>query len=270
MTNEDARNFIKVISKGYKERKRKHELYSSDDSIPERIIEVYLSSVVKPQFKNIVDSYKKKYIYNESRVENNTTRAEKMGLGEVYDYISKFDFSKDKFNIFVQSLLIHQKLYSKCPNPSFGGSLRDGQAILKDTPYEVMEAEEAKRYFNTFIASSDFIFEAFNEEDYFRYINECIILSVKLIQAQPFSDGNKRTFRALLNLLFKRINIPPIYIDIDEREEYKKALFEAIEHKKYDTIIRFYYYKICDAIVELDVNNSELNDNINIKYLAKK
>lgn len=266
MTNEEARLFISVISKGYKDRKRKHELYSSDDLIPEKIIEVYMNSVQKPQFNNLVDSYKKKYIYNEARIEKNTTKEEQKGLGEVYDYISNFDFDKDKFNIFIQSMLIHQKLYSKCPNPSFGGTLRDDQAILKDTTVNVMDAVEAKKYFNSFIASSDFIFDSYLKSDYFRYINECIILNVKLIAAQPFIDGNKRTFRALLNLLLKRINIPPIYIDLHEREEYKKALFDAIENNNYESIVRFYYYKICDAIVELDVDNSELNKVIKIDY----
>lgn len=266
MNNQEAREIISVLSKGYKLRKNTNNLYTQNDFIPQRIIQVYDNSVEKPQFKNIVESYKKKYIYNEARVEKNITREEQAGLGEVYDYISNFDYEKNNFNIFVSAMLIHQKLYSKCPNSSFGGKLRDNQAIMKGTYIDVMPATEAKKYFNSFILNSLFIFEPLEKGDIFEYINICIITIVNLIKAQPFIDGNKRTFRALLNLMLKRINIPPIYIDIEEREEYKKALLEAMINNNYDTIIRFYYYKICDAIVELDVNNSELKEDVEIYF----
>lgn len=113
--------------------------------------------------------------------------------------------------------------------------------------------QEAKRYFNGFITNSDFIFEPLNENDIFSYIEGCIVLTVKLIKAQPFIDGNKRPFRALLNLLFKKIDIPPIYIETFEIPEYKNCLLKAMIDDSYDSIIKFYYYKICDSIVELDV-----------------
>ncbi len=78
---------------------------------------------------------------------------------------------------------------------------------------------------------------------------------------QPFIDGNKRTFRALLNLLLKKIKIPPINIEIEETSIYKDALLEAIIRNDYSRIINFYYYKICDAIITLDIENlTELED----------
>lgn len=89
-----------------------------------------------------------------------------------------------------------------------------------------------------------------------------------LIKVQPFADGNKRTFRALLNLLLKRINIPPIYIELDEALSYKNALFKAIKENDYSDIINFYYYKICEAIViTLDIDKSIIKiDNQELKY----
>jgi len=208
----------------------------------------------KSDFKKIISKFKEKYIFNESRIDNTDTEEEKNGLGEVYDYISTFDYDTQKFDIFIQSLLIHQKLYSKCPGKSFGGSLREGQAILKGIVYDVMTAEEAKKYFNGFINNSNFIFEPLEENDIFAYIEGCVKLSADLIKAQPFADGNKRTFRALLNLLLKKIGLPPIYIEPQEIGEYKKALFIAITEENYDSLIKFYYYKICDSIIELDIS----------------
>jgi hypothetical protein len=48
-------------------------------------------------------------------------------------------------------------------------------------------------------------------------------------------------------------NIPPVYIKTGERDEYKKALYTAFKEHKYDQIIGFYLFKICDSIYELDI-----------------
>jgi Fic family protein len=121
----------------------------------------------------------------------------------------------------------------------------------------------AQKEFNSLIPISDSIFELLNIEagrGYFNYIDDCIIMSTQLIEMQPFQDGNKRVFRALLNLLFKKINIPPIFILEEEKDVYKSALLAAIKDKDYTKIINFYYYKICDAIVSLDINHSVIKD----------
>lgn len=260
MSDYDAREYIQLIFDCYKKRKIEHRLYEDNNFVTSSIISAYIKYVEKPKFSIIVDQYKKSYIHNESRVENNSSLEEKLGLGIVYDYINSFDFERDNFNIFVTSLNIHCKLYSQCPYSSFGGKLRDTTAYLEDTNIEVMDPSSAKKYFNDLIQKSDNIFLKLNNNDILGYINDCIIQTVDLIKVQPFTDGNKRTFRAILNLLFKKINIPPIYIEKHERGIYKKALIEAMKNMNYSNIINFYYYKICDSIITLDINNSLIVD----------
>lgn len=260
MNNEEARFFIKKMMEGYKKRKKEGNLYSSDNFIPENIITTYYGFVDKPKFSYIIKEYKKEFIFNEARVETNISKEEQMGLGEIYDYIENFDFSKDYFNIFVTSLLLHQKLYSKCPDPSFGGNLRDTDPIMYDLNMEIPTASEAKRIFNSYISSSNDIFKPLENNDIFGYINNCVILVTDLIKLQPFADGNKRTFRALLSLLLKKIDIPPIYVEVTEREEYKECLIRGMKYNDYTSIIRFYYYKICDAIMTLDIEKSHIHE----------
>lgn len=75
--------------------------------------------------------------------------------------------------------------------------------------------------------------------------------------------------RALTNLLFKLANIPPIYVKLSERDNYLKAMSYALEKENYSQIREFYYYKICDSILELDVNDKINKEPTLIKIKSK-
>ncbi len=220
------------------------------------IVEEYYKFDKKRIYAQILEEYKVRYIYNESKVEGNVTKEEKMGIATVYDYISDFNFDTDYFNIFTTSLIIHQKLYSHCPGEGFGGSLRDTQAILKDTCIEVMSAEEAQIFFNEFITKSDEIFLSLKKGNILKYIENCITVTTELIKAQPFADGNKRTFRSLLNLLLKKVTLPPVYIPSYLNQKYKDVLLKAMQDGNYIGLYNFYYERIEDAIKELALDKS--------------
>ena len=264
MDNHETRQFIHSIFEGYKKRKKENQLYDIDSKIPENIITTYYEYTDKISFKEIVENFKQKFIYNESRVERNISMEEQDGLSEVYDYINTFDFNKDNFNIFVQGLCIHQKLYSKCKETSFGGKLRDTEAYLYDSNVEVLPPKDAIKFFQKFLGDSNKIMNSLKEKDIFEYINGSIKITTELIKAQPFFDGNKRTFRALLNLMFKYRGLPPVYITVDERDEYKSALLKAMIDDDYSSLNKFYYYKICDSIYELDIEPSLQKEKTNV------
>ena len=134
----NSKEFLQRIEEGYNKRRNNNIKDISMLSL-KKVIEAYYTYVEKPEFSILVEEYKANYIYNESRVERNMTPEEQMGLGEIYDYISKFDFSRDNFNIFITSMIIHHKLYSKCPESSYGGKLRDSNVYLFDTNIEVVD-----------------------------------------------------------------------------------------------------------------------------------
>lgn len=264
----DANKYIMhCLFEDYKNKKKENKLYSYDFSIPKIIISKYLELVEKPSFKNMISIYKRNYITCESNVEPNVSECELQGLSDVYDYILNYDFNKNQFNVFVASMMIHHRLYSHCGDGSFGGRLRESEAILKNLNIDIASPEEARKIFNEYIPKKDFILEKLKNGDTFGYIEDCIKLNADLIKLQPFGDGNKRTFRALTNLLLKPLNIPPIYIQKKERLEYKNALIKAMQDNDYSEIIGFYYYKICDSIITMDLENSKI---IEDKGIQKK
>ena len=269
MTPEVAQEFISIAFEGYKRRKRLGTLYNVGKEVPCLLIYIYYSYIKTPQFNEIYDKFKRRYILNENKLEEVHSKKEREGLGLVYDFISNFD-ENNWSNIYL-ILQIHQILYSKVDYPEFGGNFRTENCFISSsdvptTPYDMISTEIAGLYqeFDELANRAKEIKKEKDASNLINYINDVIKLKCKLIKIHPFKDGNGRTFRALVNLMFKQVNLPPIYVQNKEKEEYIKAMDSAARLGDYSSIQGFYYYKICDSIVELDFNK-QIDNNISEK-----
>ena len=302
----------------YEIAKLDYNVYRKDNdlSIPKNLILQYYKRV-KPNYNNMLFSFRRKYVSNEILVEKNDSHEERQGLNLVYDYIQKFNVENDPFNIFINALKIHTLLYKPLDQKwddegqeakeeamalyeeakrernlsklrqakellnnrntvHFGGTLRTNSAVLHDFAVDVPDAKVAVREFNQFLSPEKRAeYEKhLNSDDIFAYIDFAVNVTSDLIGLQPFTDGNKRTFRSLLNLMFKMKNLPPVYITRKERKAYHAALEKALVEHDYSTIDGFYYYKICDSIYELDfkpyLESSNSDKKTPIKNLKKE
>lgn len=261
LTPEVTRDFICLMFDGYKKRKRDGNLYTSEIDVPQWLITMYWALAEKQDLAEIYDKFKRKYILNENRLEDVHDRKERLGLGEVYDFLNSFD-DKHWINLYI-ILRLHQILYSKVDYPEFGGQFRNENCYISSsdvptTAYELIPSEIAALYpkFEELLKWGRKIKAEKKTDELIDYINAVIELKCKLIKIHPFKDGNGRTCRALVNLLFKQVDLPPIYILLREKEEYIKAMDSAIRLNNFDSIQGFYYYKICDAIVELNFDKT--------------
>lgn len=257
----NVKTLIKIAFLQYKKDKNEFKKSTEYDFIPQNLIKLYYSNGSEnSDFENIVLNFKKKYIIQESKVENVHTKEEIEGLGVVYDYIRSDEWKKCP-NIYIM-MMINLKLFSLTPYPEAGGKFRNANAYLKNStanlvPYNQIDAEIAKLYpkFQELLKMGLSLGMGMeeNEDMILEYINKCLELKCRLIEIHPFQDGNGRTMRALTNLLFKIANIPPIYVKLSERDTYLEAMSLALEEQDYSKIQEFYYYKICDSILELDI-----------------
>ncbi len=283
MSDDEAREYIALLFAGYEKRKKEKRLFEASDVIPKLIIITYYSCVEKKMFSNILEAFKNKYIpetknfkerylYNENKVEVVQMKEEEQGLRLVYDYIlGKHDLQ----DISIYTLTdIHELLYSKTPFPEFGGKYRTEPARLFNTSIEVPNYYMIVREMNSLrddvsnlVERGRALGENNSPEKLFDYINDCIKLMCTIIRIQPFANGNKRSTRAFINLLFRLANLPPVYIENKERDKYQEVLQDAIINNNYTRLNNFYYYKICDSIISLDINLVKEED---IKYNKKR
>lgn len=260
-SDSEAREYISLLFDGYEKRKKEKKLYKHDGA-PELIIKTYYTYVKKPAFDRLVYNFKRRYIYNENKMEQVHSLEEQRGLSCVYDYVNR---KNDLENISIYDLsYIHEELYSKTNYPEFGGRYRKDDAYLSDTMVELTphwyithEMNLLKPEVEKLVSEGISLEKTHNVSELINYIDQCVILNCKLIKIHPFSDGNGRSVRAFMNLLFKLANIPPVYIENKEKYKYREAMYKALVEEDYTDIKDFYHFKICDSIMALDVHVQE-------------
>ena len=261
ITNQDALSeILKGLFYDYIERKRTRQLYKEGPEgliIPKRLLIFYFQQPEENRhLNNATDNFLRHYIACESILENAHLKFEKAGLKEMYEYLLSDEINY-MFDIYTL-LELHKKLFSKAPYPEAGGVIRNGDAHLDGVPVDLTPAFNIRYELKMLDYDLKDILDMQkqvkeNPAHLFDYIDKCIRLKCNLIKVHPFSDGNGRTIRAFINKLFMDVNLPPIYISSNENKTYKKAMQKAIgEENDYTSIINFYYFKICDSIIELE------------------
>ena len=270
MAEEELKTLMNTMFLGYKYRKLHGMLYSVDATVPLSLIKMYYSQKfdrldVGELNKNFVE----RYVRNESILEGVHDKEEIKGLEVMYDEMHQMN--DNEFELF-SIIQLHRALYSKTEHPEFGGQFRTASARLNqcqiDTSdpdnifMDMIALEDVVNYLKVFAVQMKYTNDYSNIKE---FVKECMKLKCKLLQVHPFGDGNGRTVRCFINKLFQMAGIPPVYISKNEKEEYKTAVMEAQRYRaageidddsKYDLITGFYLYKICDSIIELDINKS--------------
>ncbi len=269
---------------GYKYRKEHKKLYISDNDnlvfIPEKLIRLYYGlNPTEANFNTMKKAFITHYINNESEIEgiekaNIHNNLETRGLAVMYDYIHSNDINY-MFDVYTLKDL-HRKLFTYAKHPECAGDFRNFSVFLPGTGTELcpwyMIREELNKIdveVQELVKESKKIREYKDIDALIRYIERCVIVKCKLIKVHPFGDGNGRTIRGFVNKLFEDAGLPPVYIKVNERTEYQKAMNLANNESDYTHIINFYKYKICDSIIELDINERTATRKIDTQIKRK-
>lgn len=262
----EPNHIIQEMFMGYKQRKQRKQLYSEDNTIPTTLISMYYELGDRCNFETLKNSFVSRYIKNESKLEGVHSPAEIEGLREMYEYIHSDDIDY-MFNVFTLKEL-HEKLYSKTEYPYFGGNFRRSDAYIKGFPSDLVSYPYIFRELDKLDPEvlylkeiAPFVKDSQDAEFLLEYLDRCVVLGCELIRIHPFADGNGRSVRGFINKLLEDAGLPPVYITVPEKEEYHEAMGKAIGEGDYSVIKNFYRYKICDSIVELDINRRIRNAN---------
>lgn len=261
---------------GYKYRKASKKLYEEKAEIPTKLIRMYYNLTPhKISFDNMKKAFIKRYINNESELEGINSKdihnkVELEGLKVMYEYIHSDEINY-MFDVYTLKDL-HSKLFSLAEHPEYAGDFRNYDVYLPGSGTNLTEWSAIRPELNKIdidvqdlIKEAQLIKENCTADQLLNYLDKCVVIGCRLIKVHPFADGNGRTIRGFINKLLEDVGLPPIYIKVNERTEYHTAMNIANNEENYDFIKGFYRYKVCDSIIELDINERLKAKNANFK-----
>lgn len=131
---------------------------------------------------------------------------------------------------------LHKALYSCAPAPEFGGSFRTDNAVITDAKTEIVDHN---RIISELLTLAPLVKELFDHPHALslaNYIKKVAEIHHRLTVIHPFGDGNGRASRGFINLFLIRRGLLPIYIRVQEKDEYKEALSTADTTGNYDDL----------------------------------
>ena len=260
----DQMFIIKEAFLGYKYRKREKILYDQDQELPAKLIKLYYSLGYEMEFDSLQKAFITHYVNQESQLEGINIKSihsanEIAGFRKMYEYIHSNEID-DYFSIYTLKDL-HKLLYSEAPHAEFGGTIRCDDRYLPGTGTELcpwryinQKLYEISPRVDELVSRAKDIKEKRDVQRIIPFIDDVMVLKSDLILIHPFADGNGRCIRGFVNKLFEYAGLPPVYIKVNERTEYHKAMNKANNEKDYTDLQNFYKYKLCDSIVELVIN----------------
>ena len=221
--------------------------------------------------------FQNEYIYNDSRMEGLDVTIEQASEivtdlrlnmqnseycnkeNEAYMSIAgHYDMYQDIFAVPVKetisvydTLPLNRKLFSHYPNPDFGGEIRQMNALVLGSKFETADYHDIYSE----LTKLDSIVRDYHSRrssiPLSEYIKHVARTHHRITVIHPFPEGNGRTSRAFMNVQLVRAGIVPVYIKVEDKEEYLDALARADSSQDYNELYELLFRLILRSYMEL-------------------
>ena len=181
---------------GYKWRRERGKLYGVDQDLPTKLIRIYYElSQDDITFDKLKKAFVKRYIKNESRLENVHSEDEVKGLEKMYEYVHS-DEIEEMFDVYTL-LDLHRALFSYAPFPEYAGVIRNHPVYLPGSGTDLCDWRYIIRELNSIDEDVLYLRSIAPEIKSLRdttqmlaYLDCCVELNCRLIKVHPFREPN--------------------------------------------------------------------------------
>ncbi|HMM07190.1 MAG TPA: ImmA/IrrE family metallo-endopeptidase [Clostridiales bacterium] len=274
--NTESRELKKRAQK-YRPDDRRKDLGLNNVILYEGLIDSYTHALCLKPTTFMFNVFQNDYIYNDSRMEGVDTDIETAseivtdirlnkqgsqycseeneaylsiaGHSVMYNYIFE-TAGQDRCSVY-DTIILNRKLFSYFPHPEFGGNLRQTNTLVLGAKFETIDYHEIMTELSKINSDIDKSYECYAKQPISDYIKFIVKLHHKLTVIHPFVDGNGRTLRAFFNTMLIRNRITPMYIKVENKDEYLKALSIADLNEDYVPLYEFFFKMIIRSNSEL-------------------
>lgn len=158
--------------------------------------------------------------------------------------------TSDKCSVF-DIVGLNRDLFSCFPHPEFGGQFRQNNTLVLGAKFETIDYSKIIPELLNIDTRVKELYKNREKNSISTYIETVVQLHHELTQIHLFVDGNGRTLRAFINVLLIRNKLTPVYIKVENKDEYLMALATADTSDDYEPLFEFFYKAILRANVDL-------------------
>lgn len=170
-----------------------------------------------------------------------------VGHASMYDYLMT---TSDHLTIF-KTLSLNAMLFQYAPFPE-GAGIRNTNNFITESQIETVDYHDIP---NELYKLDIILKELLNKKDTLcdsQYIDEVVKIHHRMTVIHPFTDGNGRVSRVMLNWLFKLKGLPPVYLKYKNKDKYYDALKEADLNEDYSYLSDVFYREILISMIQLN------------------
>jgi fido (protein-threonine AMPylation protein) len=171
------------------------------------------------------------------------------GQTAMYSHIFELPVS-NRCSVF-DTVTLNRKLFSCFPHPEFGGQFRQNNTLVLGAKFETVDYRNIIPEMMRVDTRVKLLFEQRAEHSISSYIEAAAQMHHELTVIHPFGDGNGRTLRAFFNVMMVGNKLTPVYIKVEDKEEYLSALAAADRFADYASLYEFFFRAILRTNVEL-------------------
>jgi len=105
-----------------------------------------------------------------------------------------------------------------------GGRYRESNTLVLGAKFETIDYHDIPLNMMEIDKKIQMVLENTETLEYSKYVEAIVRIHHRLTVIHAFRDGNGRTARVFLNMLFLKKHIPPIFFKDREKDIYKDAL----------------------------------------------
>ena len=160
---------------------------------------------------------------------------------------------KETLNVY-DSFRLNKDLFAYYPHPEFGGNPRQNNVVVSGAKFEPVDYHDIFPELAKVDEEIKYHFEKRDSISISEYIKHVIRTHHRITVIHPFPEGNGRTTRAFMNVQLVRAGLTPIYIKVEEKNNYIAALEKVDTEKNYDDLYEVIFKVIIRSHIELSMN----------------
>nr|WP_215600035.1 Fic family protein [Bacillus toyonensis] len=181
---------------------------------------------------------------------DNPTIVETVGQYYLYDILQKKETTPDQYEL----IALNKTLFLLAPNKDEIKDYRESNNSISGAVIRTTHYQQIPEFMLILSQDIQYYCSQLDKFSFSTVIEHASSLHHRLTKIHPFEDGNGRVSRALLNWILKLKELPPIYVEANQKEKYLDAL-KAADNGIYEELNQFFLERTLHSLIFL---NSEL------------